>query len=97
MLTHQRAASLHNCGMRTSILAYVAAVLLALGGCSTIASKEMQLAQYLLASEIQSAEDMICKFIPMNTWRRLYGISADRAEGWNKLCNAASFMPRGPQ
>lgn len=79
--------------MKTRLfLALFAALVLA--GCSTILNAEMKVAQTILDSEIQSAETVICKFIPMSTWQRLYGTSADRAEGWSKLCNTAAFLPK---
>lgn len=79
--------------MMKPILFYAIAVMLALGGCSTITSKEMQIAQSILDAEAQSAETVLCKYITMSTWQRQFGGSASRAAGWAALCNTPSALP----
>lgn len=64
-----------------------------LSGCSTLTSKEMQVAQSILDAEAQSAETVLCKYITMGTWQRQFGSSPARAAGWAALCNAPSALP----
>ena len=75
-------------------LVLMAAVLLS--GCATIANKEMQAAQVLIASEAQSAESLICKMLPIGTWMVMYGSSPARADGWAKICNPPTVAPAVP-
>lgn len=73
------------------------AIAILLSGCATVVDKEMQVAQALIASEAQSAENLICKMIPIGTWMVMYGNSPARADGWSKICNAPSASPIAPK
>lgn len=67
----------------------------ALISCATVVDKEMQAAGAVIATEVQSAENVICKLIPMGTWRVMYGSSPERAAGWAALCNPAVTALKG--
>lgn len=75
-------------------LVLMAAVLIS--GCATIANKELQVAQVLIASEAQSAESLLCKMLPIGTWMAMYGSSPARADGWAKICNPPTVAPAVP-
>jgi len=77
--------------MRLSIL-----LLALLAGCSTITSTEMRVASTLLESELDGAEMMICKLIPISTWQKRYGSTPERAAAWDRLCNQAQSVPVVP-
>jgi len=77
--------------MRLSIL-----LLALLAGCSTITSTEMKIASTLLDSELDGAELMICKLIPISTWQKRYGATPERAAAWDRVCNPAQSVPVVP-
>ena len=80
--------------MRKNILALSIAAMLA--GCSTITSTEMRVASTLLDAELDGAELVICKLIPISTWQRRYGTTPERAAAWDRMCNAPASVPIVP-
>lgn len=64
-----------------------------LSGCSTITSAEMRVASTLLDAELDSAELVICKLIPISTWQKRYGSTPERAAAWDRMCNAPASVP----
>ena len=67
-----------------------------IAGCASIADKEMSAASSLVGTEVQSAEDVICKLVPISIWQIRYGNTPARAAGWSAICNAPSLTPVMP-
>lgn len=62
------------------------AVLLATAGCALLPASVGQIQETFAQVVVASAERTICRDLPIGTWLRLYSGSADRRDGWQKLC-----------
>lgn len=65
-------------------LATAAAVLMC--GCSLLPQNFSYVEEGAAQAVVQSSERAICRDIPIGTWMRLYGTSADRIKGWQAIC-----------
>ena len=66
-------------------------LILVLSGCSTapVATLVNQL-NPLVVQDAQTAQDVICKYIPIGVWQTLY---ATKAQAWSQLCNTPNSAP----
>lgn len=55
-------------------------------GCSLLPQNFSRVEEGAAQAVVQSSERTICRDIPIGTWMRLYGTSADRIKGWQAIC-----------
>jgi hypothetical protein len=60
--------------------------LVVLSACSLVPQRISAVEEGVAQTAVQSSERTICRDIPIGTWLRLYGASADRLKGWQSLC-----------
>lgn len=75
------------------LLVLGSAALLALSGCALAPALVNQIEENAAQVIVASAERTICRDLPIGTWLRLYGASAERTSGWQKLCAHPVAMP----
>ncbi|NMQ05284.1 hypothetical protein E4Q08_08370 [Candidatus Accumulibacter phosphatis] len=71
----------------------IGAALLATSGCALVPAHVSQIEENLAQTIVASAERTICRDLPIGTWLRLYGASAERLDGWQKLCTHPVATP----
>lgn len=76
--------------MKTSILL---AGLLSLSGCSMMPAAVDAYEVKAADAVVDSSERTICRDIPVGTWVRRYGASAERIDAWRKLCSSRGATP----
>jgi|GEM_PF-5728839 len=75
------------CAMPSMMLTLVCLVAVAmLSACSLMPANFGHVEEGAAQAVVQSSERAICRDIPIGTWMRLYGTSADRVKGWQSLC-----------
>src|SRR5471032_2376385 len=57
-----------------------------LSACSLMPANFGHVEEGAAQAVVQSSERTICRDIPIGTWMRLYGTSADRIKGWQAIC-----------
>ncbi len=70
--------------MKRSLL--MLALLGALSGCSMLSPSVNAAQEAAATAVVESAERVLCRDIPVGTWMRLYGSSAERMRAWQALC-----------
>src|SRR5471030_1012904 len=72
---------------RPGLLLFVAAAAaMVLSACSLAPQRMSAVEEGIAQTAVQSSERTICRDIPIGTWMRLYGTSADRVKGWQAIC-----------
>lgn len=80
-------------GQKKPLLVLVGAALLAPSGCALAPAYVNQIEETVTQVVVASAERTICRDLPIGAWLRLYGASAERTSGWQKLCAHPVAMP----
>jgi hypothetical protein len=75
------------------LLLLVGAALLSTAGCALVPAAVSQTEENAAQIAVASAERTICRDLPIGTWLRLYGTSAERLGGWQQLCAHPVAMP----
>ena len=75
--------------MKKNLLAFAIGTMLA--GCTTAPVQTLanQLSP-MIVQDAQTAQDVICKYIPIGVWQTLY---ASKAAAWSQLCNNPATTP----
>jgi hypothetical protein len=67
-----------------------------LSGCALLPASVDAFEEQAANAVVASAERTICRNIPIGTWMRHYGHSAESRAAWNALCAKPATAPAAP-